>query len=254
MKLVNVLGFPVSAEGLDMSIDEAWKLMRDGPGGHVMACANPHSLIVASGDAEFEAALKASDILVPDGAGIILAGRILRKRFSERVAGYEFFQAFCERANREGDVRFFFLGSNENVLARIRARMAADYPQIEVVGTFAPPYCPEFSDDDLSDMARAVKQARPDVLWVGMTAPKQEKWVHQHGRRLNVPFCASIGAVFDFYAGTIKRTPAWLRRIGLEWLPRLLREPKRLWRRNLVSSPLFLIRVFGQAIRPGSGR
>jgi len=98
-------------------------------------------------------------------------------------------------------------------------------------------------------MINAINTAKPDVLWVGMTAPKQEKWIYQNRKKLKIPFAGAIGAVFDFYAGTHDRAPQWVCNMGLEWLPRLLKDPVRLWRRNFASTPLFLIKLLGEKLR-----
>ena len=177
-----------------------------------------------------------------------LAGKVLRTPVSERVAGFEYFYETSRRANAEGGVRYFFLGSTQQVLDLIAERLAREFPNIELAGTWSPPYKPEFSAEDNAAMHAAIQAARPDIVWVGMTAPKQEKWIHLNAVAGGAPLYAAIGAVFDFYAGTVKRSPAWAGRLGLEWLPRLLREPRRLWRRNFVSTPLFLGRILRQAL------
>ncbi len=248
LSTVNVLGYDVSTAGLAGDVDAGWQLMRSGRAGGYVACANPHSLVVAADDAEFAEALHEADVLLPDGAGIVLAGKVLRTPVSERVAGFEYFYETSRRANAEGGVRYFFLGSTQQVLDLIAERLAREFPNIELAGTWSPPYKPEFSAEDNAAMHAAIQAARPDIVWVGMTAPKQEKWIHSNAVAGGAPLYAAIGAVFDFYAGTVKRSPAWAGRLGLEWLPRLLREPRRLWRRNFVSTPLFLGRILRQAL------
>lgn len=242
-KTVEVLDYPVSARGADGDIDCAWRLLASGRKGCYVACANPHSLVSARDDAPFAAALRDADLLVPDGAGIVVAGVLKRQRFPGRVTGSDIFAGLSARANAAGGVSYAFLGSTEAVLDKIRARMAADYPNIVVVAAISPPFKPVFSDDDNRRMIEQINAAKPDVLWVGMTAPKQEKWIHQNRAALDVRLMGAIGAVFDFYAGTKQRSPEWACRMGLEWLPRLVREPRRLWRRNFVSTPLFLYSV-----------
>lgn len=139
--------------------------------------------------------------------------------------------------------RVMFMGSSEKVLALIKERAAVDYPNVEVV-TYSPPYKPEFTDEENAEMVRAINEAKPDLLWIGMTAPKQEKWTYKHWGELDIDcHVGTIGAVFDFYAGTMKRAPLWWQRHGLEWLYRLLKEPKRMWRRYLVGNALFLWNV-----------
>jgi N-acetylglucosaminyldiphosphoundecaprenol N-acetyl-beta-D-mannosaminyltransferase len=247
---VDVLGYLVSRRGLGETVALAWSLLRQR---HptTIACANPHSLVTAATDPAFAQALKRADLLLPDGAGVVLAGRVIGEPFAERVAGPDFFRAFSEHADRAGGASYFFLGSSTAVLERIVARLAVDYPAVRIAGTYAPPFKPEFTAEDDTQMLAAIEAARPDVVWVGMTAPKQEKWIARNRARIDAPLVAAIGAAFDFYAGTRKRAPAWMCRIGLEWLPRLIREPRRLWRRNVVSTPVFLLRLMQQRLAAG---
>jgi len=205
-----------------------------------LACANPHSLVISRRDALFREALENADLLVPDGVGMVLASRILGGTIRDRVTGSDIFQAVGRLANERGGVRYFFLGSSPQTLERITRRLGADFPRIEIAGTHAPPFVEAFTGAQDDEMVAAVNSGRADVLWVGMSAPKQEKLVHRIRRRLNVKIIGAIGAVFDFYAGTRKRSPEWALRTGLEWLPRLLWEPRRLWRRTLISAPVFL--------------
>ncbi|MFQ5469476.1 MAG: WecB/TagA/CpsF family glycosyltransferase [Gammaproteobacteria bacterium] len=241
MSSFNLFNYQICNNGLKENVEYAWSLIMKDQFGSYVACANPHSLVVAKNDSHFRSALKNADILLPDGTGIVLAARILNEPLSERVAGTEFFLKLSEKANESGTIRYFFLGSSDMVLSKLVERFTKEYPNIEVCGTYSPPFKDEFSEDDNKKMISAINKAQPDVLWVGMTAPKQEKWIYNHRNKLNVRLCGAIGAVFDFYAGTRKRAPQWICNLGLEWLPRLLRDPKRLWRRNFISTPLFLV-------------
>ena len=208
----------------------------------IISCLNPHSYAVARRDAEFFAALRGSDWLVPDGAGVILAGRWLGLQFKERVTGPDVFMATMERLNHaKGSV--FFLGSSEKTLAKISERITNLYPSVVLAGIYSPPFEAEFSPEDNSAMVHAVNSASPDILWIGMTAPKQEKWLAAHRTKLSVGAAGSIGAAFDFFAGTVVRPPKIFRSLGLEWLPRLLQEPRRLWRRMFISAPIFIYDV-----------
>lgn len=253
-----LLGYRISSGGLMADADAAWAMVSARRPGRYMACANPHSIVVARSDRDFERALKQADLLLPDGAGILLAARLLDLPIHERVAGFEFFAEISRRAQERGaagqPLSYFFLGSSPQVLAAITARLSRDYPDIRIAGTLSPPFRAEFTEEENAEMCRQVNASGADVLWVGMTAPKQEKWLLQNRHQLQVPFSGAIGAVFDFYAGTRKRAPEWVCNMGLEWLPRLLREPRRLWRRNLVSSPLFLSMVAGEKLRSLTGR
>jgi N-acetylglucosaminyldiphosphoundecaprenol N-acetyl-beta-D-mannosaminyltransferase len=213
------------------------------------ACLNPHSHVIAKSDPAFLAALHATDWLVPDGAGVVLASRFLGCPVHERITGSDVFYGLHERLNRQGGGSIFFLGSTEEILADIRLRMAIDYPNLRVAGTFSPPYKAEFSPAELDEMIAAINAAKPDVLWVGMTAPRQEKWIYQNRHRLQVKFIGAIGAVFDFYTGRVKRSHPIFQKFGLEWLPRLLQEPRRLWRRMFISAPLFVAEVIKSKVK-----
>lgn len=141
---------------------------------------------------------------------------------------------------RERQLTVMFMGSSQKVLDLIVKRAAEVYPHLKIV-TYSPPYKPEFSEEDNKAIVEAINAADPDLLWIGMTAPKQEKWTYSHWNELNIHcHVGTIGAVFDFFAGTVERAPMWWQRHGLEWLYRLLKEPKRMWRRYIIGNALFL--------------
>lgn len=205
---------------------------------------NAHSFNTALKDELFQEALLKGDVLIPDGAGIVFACNWLKakSRPKERIAGWDLFEFEMKKLNERGGV-CFFMGSSEKVLSLIKENARRDYPNI-VVQTCSPPYKAEFSEEDNRLIIEAINNARPDLLWIGMTAPKQEKWVYTHWNELDINcHCGTIGAVFDFYAGTIKRAPYWWQFCYLEWLYRLLKEPKRMWRRYVVGNVLFVFNV-----------
>ena len=141
---------------------------------------------------------------------------------------------------RERPLTVMFMGSSQKVLDLVVKRAAEVYPHLKIV-TYSPPYKPEFSEEDNKAIVEAINAADPDLLWIGMTAPKQEKWTYSHWNELNIHcHVGTIGAVFDFFAGTVERAPIWWQRHGLEWLYRLLKEPKRMWRRYIIGNTLFL--------------
>lgn len=216
-----------------------------------LACMNPHSYAVALHDAPFSRALHTADWLIPDGAGVVFASKFLGGQIRERVTGSDIFQGVLEELNQEDGHSVFFLGSTGETLTAIRTRMAVDYPNIRLAGTYSPPFKPVYSQDELNAMAAAINAAAPDVLWVGMTAPKQEKWILENCSRLNVRFAGAIGAVFDFYTGQVRRSHPFFQRMGLEWLPRLVQQPRRLWRRMFVSAPIFVWHVLRQWLSAG---
>ena len=207
----------------------------------VVNTISPHSYIVARKDALFREALMASDFIIPDGVGIIMAVRFLYRVKIRRLSGSELHEAILNSLDKKNG-SCFYLGSSDQTLEIIKARVNREHPSIRA-GSFSPPFKNVFSEDENTLMIKAVNELKPDVLFVGMTAPKQEKWVHENKENINAPLICSIGAVFDFYAGTVQRSGQFWIRMGLEWLPRLLREPRRLWKRNFVSTPLFLWHV-----------
>jgi N-acetylglucosaminyldiphosphoundecaprenol N-acetyl-beta-D-mannosaminyltransferase len=200
---------------------------------------NPHSYCVAKKDSEFQKSLIFADVLIPDGIGIVLGFKFLYGLGIKRIAGYELHLHYLNMMNEKGG-KVFYLGSSEKTLSFIRSRTDKQFPNIQVE-TYSPPYKDEFSEEESQLMVSKINSFKPDVLFIGMTAPKQEKWAYKFKEQIDTKVICSIGAVFDFFAGTVKRpSKIWIS-LGLEWLPRLLCEPRRLWKRTLISSTSFII-------------
>lgn len=214
---------------------EAWP-----EGKFLIDTVNAHSFVVAQKDEAFAKALMNSDALLPDGISIVKACRWLGTENVpfEKIAGADLFSYEMGKLEAKGGT-CFFLGSSPSTLEKIVDRAAKEYPHIDIK-TFSPPYKAVFSPEENQAMIDAVNVADPDLLWVGMTAPKQEKWLDEHWAELNIHCHAgAIGAVFDFFAGTVERAPRKWIDLGLEWFYRLLKEPRRTWRRYLVNNPKF---------------
>ena len=202
---------------------------------------NAHSYNTARKDSLFAEALMKGDVLIPDGVSIVKACKWIKAKSQpkERIAGWDLFSCEMEKLEKKGGT-VMFMGSSQKVLDLIVKRAAEVYPHLKVV-TYSPPYKPEFSDEDNKAIIDAINAANPDLLWIGMTAPKQEKWTYSHWEELDIHcHVGTIGAVFDFFAGTVERAPMWWQRHGLEWLYRLMKEPKRMWRRYIIGNALFL--------------
>jgi N-acetylglucosaminyldiphosphoundecaprenol N-acetyl-beta-D-mannosaminyltransferase len=232
-----LLGIRVGEYGFDALLGAAMQSVDERRAPFTFACANPHSLVTAQSDSEFQAALRACSAVVADGVGVTLAARLVGVDVGPRITGTDFFVGLMGRLNRRGG-RVFFLGSHDDVLTRIITRTRREYPNV-YVEVMSPPFG-AWSDAVQQLILSRIHESRPDILWVGMTAPKQEKWVHRTCAQLDVPVIGSIGAVFDYYAQTVVRAPDWLCKLGLEWLYRLSKEPRRLWRRTFISGPAFL--------------
>lgn len=203
---------------------------------------NGYSYSVAKNNSSFRQALKDSDILLPDGASIVFGVKVMRRKNITKIAGYDIFIHLLTQLEKTGG-SCFFLGSMDSTLKKIDGRLKVDFPNV-TSGYYSPPYKTIFSEEDNHKMLNAIKSFSPDVLFVGMTAPKQEMWVHNNNENISARIICSIGAVFDFYAGSTKRPPQWLIKMNLEWLGRLLKEPRRMWKRYLISTPVFFIDVF----------
>ena len=208
---------------------------------------NAHSYNVAQEDVLFAEALQKGDVLTADGASIVHACRWLHtpSQPTERVAGWDVFIYEMTALEQQAEARktpktVLFMGSSPDVLQRIVERAALDFPYLKIL-TYSPPYKPKFTPEDDAAIIRAINSANPDLLWIGMTAPKQEKWTYSHWQELNIRcHVGTIGAVFDFYAGTAKRAPLWWQQHSLEWLYRLIKEPRRMWRRYIIGNAKFI--------------
>ncbi len=203
----------------------------------LISTINQYSYCIAKKDQDFKKALRQSDVLLPDGIAIVWAARLLYGKKIKKIAGADIHHFFLEKLNRESG-SCFYLGASEATLKKIEVRINSQYPNIRF-GTYSPPFKPVFSSEETSQMIQKVNQFEPDVLFVGMTAPKQEKWSYRHKEKLHAKVICSIGAVFDFYAGTVERpSKIWID-FGLEWLGRLLKEPKRMWKRYIYYGFIF---------------
>ncbi len=235
----------------ELEIIESKLLLQEIPQGkYLINTVNAHSFNVAQKDQVFSEALRNGDFLIPDGASIIKACKWIQamSKPKERISGWDLFSFEMQRLEERSeqiDVRHkvMFMGSSEKVLSMIKEKAFLDYPYLDVI-TYSPPYKSEFSQEDNEAIIKAINDANPDLLWIGMTAPKQEKWAYSHWEELDIHcHVGTIGAVFDFYAGTAQRAPIWWQDNSLEWLYRLIKEPKRMWRRYVIGNPLFIWNV-----------
>lgn len=248
-----LLGYQVVTSGAEEAAEEMARWVQEGDACKTFACLNPHTYVGAQAGSRVSEALASADWLVPDGVGVVLASRILGGDIRRRITGHDVFSGVLERLNRRGTFRVFFFGSTPTTLAAIKERMASDYPNLVVAGTLPdpapglhacrPPFPAMYTPEQTAAILGAIRESRADVLWVGMTAPKQETWIHEHRHLLPVRFAGAVGAVFDFYIGRIRRSPPIFQDNGLEWLPRLVQEPRRLWRRMFISAPVFMWHV-----------
>ena len=211
---------------------------------HHIVNTGMHGIMEAHRDPEFKQILNSADLLAPDGILTILIARLHGYRISKRDTGPELLWRFSEIGNRKA-YKYFFYGDTEETLKLLCSRLQGQFPNVRTVGYHSPPFRTLTTQEDES-VVHAINQAKPDVLWVGLGIPKQERWIAEHRDKLNVPVVVGAGASFKFLSGTVSRAPAWLRNLGFEWLWRLIQEPKRVWRRALIDAPQFIGLVFLQ--------
>ncbi len=226
MKIMNYEVFVDDLETIDLETKK------------IINTINPHSYITAKSDMKFKKALQSSDLLIPDGSGIVLAAKQINKKSIKKIAGADLHKFLLSKMNEQSG-KVFYMGASQNTLDKIEERIKKEYSNIQVQ-SYSPPFKFQFSQEDNDIIVSEINKFQPDVLFIGMTAPKQEKWLYEHKEKLRFKVASSIGAVFDFYARTVERPSQFWIDMHLEWLPRLLKEPKRLWKRNFVSAPLFL--------------
>ena len=231
---------------LDFEIDTSINQLDVNSKSLLVNTINPHSYCVTKKDALFKEALQNSDILIPDGIGIVWAIRFLTGQRIQRITGADMHAYLLNQLNQKGG-KVFYLGSMQYTLDAIAAKIKNEFPNIKFEA-YSPPYKTDFSEEENQLMIKEINRFSPDVLFVGMTAPKQEKWAYRHKEKIDANIIASVGAVFDFFSGSKKRSSQFWIDIGFEWVPRFFREPKRIWRRVIVSIPEFIWDVFKEKI------
>lgn len=232
---LRILGIPIHDVTLEEAVEQVAAWVKEG-GAHQMATVNPEFVMAARRDPAFRAVLERADLCLPDGVGITLAARYLGRPLRERVAGVDLVEALAARAARDG-WRVFFLGAAPGVAERAASVLAARHPSLTVAGTYAG--SPRREEED--HIVQQVQEAKADVLLVAYGAPAQDLWLARNLVRTGAKVGVGVGGAFDYIAGVVPRAPRWMRRVGLEWLYRLIRQPWR-WRRQRVL-PLYAILV-----------
>ena len=244
---VLIAGVPVDA----LTRDDAarWVLERaraGGPPAYVVT-PNAHHVALLRDSMRFRRAYEEAALSVPDGISLVWASRVLGEPLPERVAGVDLFEDVCAAAAAAG-IRVFLLGGRPGAADEAARVLRRTYPGLQVAGTYCPPWGFENDPAEAERVARAVRAAQPHVLFVALGAPKQEVWLQDNLESLGVPVGVGVGAAFDFVSGQVRRAPRWMRGAGLEWLFRLLVEPRRLWKRYAVYNTRFIALVLRQRL------
>jgi N-acetylglucosaminyldiphosphoundecaprenol N-acetyl-beta-D-mannosaminyltransferase len=233
-----VLGVRVDGMQTEGLVARIEKWIHDGGRCRTVAATSMHGIVEAQHDPSFKEILNSTDAVVPDGMPLVWLGRSAGHDLPRRVYGPDVMVEFCKKTAGQG-YRHFFYGGEPGVAERLAESLKRRFPSLEVCGTFSPPFRPLAPEED-REVVAMISSAAPDVLWMGLGTPKQERWMYEHLRSLCVPVLVGVGAAFDIVSGRRRQAPRWMRDRGLEWFFRLLQEPRRLWRRYLVYGTQFI--------------
>jgi N-acetylglucosaminyldiphosphoundecaprenol N-acetyl-beta-D-mannosaminyltransferase len=233
----NVLQVGVSAVNLDTAAREI-KRWIDFRLRHYVCVTSVHGIIESQSDPALRSIHNSAGLVTPDGMPLVWLSRLSGKPDVSRVYGPDLMLELCHRGESQR-WRHFFYGATPETLGSLTTRLRTRYPALNVVGSLAPPFRP-LTEEEAAETAATINAACPDIVWVGLSTPKQEKWMDAFRARLNAPVLIGVGAAFDMHAGKLRQAPRWIQRSGFEWLYRLCMEPRRLWKRYLKNNPLFV--------------
>jgi N-acetylglucosaminyldiphosphoundecaprenol N-acetyl-beta-D-mannosaminyltransferase len=234
-----ILGIPLAMTDYAHALDAMDEMIERREKGIVCAVA-VHAVTVGYEDPEMLEALQRATLVLPDGMPVVWAANMLGENLRERVYGPELMLRYNDRCAERGHRVWLYGGRDQGSLVQLALNMRQRHPQIKIVGGYSPPFRP-LSAQEEDEVVRQINEARPDVLWVGIGVPKQEKWMARMRDRLEVPVMCGVGAAFDFHAGRISQAPGWMQERGLEWIYRIAQEPRRLLPRYLYYNPRFVM-------------
>lgn len=240
-----ILGIRFDLITFDAVINMIERWRSDGQRRYV-TLTNPHSVLLCHRDEQMKRATVRAGLTLPDGMGIILAARFLGHPHSGRVDGPTLMLHLCDVGRRYG-YRHFFYGGAQDVAGRLAERLRKLYPGLKIAGTYSPPFRAVAGED--TEIVNRINAANPDILWIGLGAPKQEQWMAMHLGRIHATTMIGVGAAFDFHSGNVKWSPTWIRKLGLEWAYRLAQNPRRMWRRNVIDAPLFISKIVKERLK-----
>jgi N-acetylglucosaminyldiphosphoundecaprenol N-acetyl-beta-D-mannosaminyltransferase len=242
-KRVNVLGVGISVLNLRTALDAIASAVRDRRKGYICV-TGVHGVMEAQEDDGFKQILNGAFLCTPDGMPMVWAGKLDGHREMTRVYGPDLMLDVCAWSETSG-CRHFFYGGADGVAELLAQKLKTRFPRLQVAGTFTPPFR-RLNADEEQKLAEQIATSKPDILWVGLSTPKQEKFMVEFLPRLDVTLMVGVGAAFDFHSGRTRQAPRWMQRSGLEWFYRLCSEPRRLGRRYLRNNPLFVLKFFAQ--------
>ena len=236
----NILGVGISVINMDDALKLSDTLIHS-QDRHYVCVTDVHTVIEAQSDADFRAILNKSSMTTPDGMPLVWVAKIQGHQNVRRVYGPDFLLEMC-RVSMQSGYRHFFFGGGPGIADRLSEELKEKFPGLNVVGTYTPPFRPLTSSEE-TELLQIVAQVKPDVFWVGLGSPKQERFMAKYCGKLDAKLMVGVGAAFDIHSGTVKEAPRWLKMAGLQWLHRLLQEPRRLWKRYLICIPSFMWKI-----------
>lgn len=241
----NVLGVGVSAINFSMALEtiDGWIAKQDR---HYVCITGVHGVMESQGDEDLRAIHNAAGLVTPDGMPLVWLSRLHGFKHVDRVYGPDLMLALCQHSLQKG-YRHFFYGGAEGVPERLAHQLTQRFPGLQVTGTLSPPFRPLTEEED-GQVVEKINASAADIVWVGLSTPKQERWMAAHVGKLQAPVMIGVGAAFDFHAGLVRQAPRWVQRSGFEWLFRLGMEPRRLWKRYLTNNPRFIMLVMAQLL------
>jgi len=246
---VDVLGIHVSVTDMEHTVGTFARWIDDGER-HLVCVSDMNALLHARADKQLTEVYNTSGMTLPDGMPLVWAGKKAGFDRMDRVCGPDLIERVMAEAEQRGWSQYFY-GGADGVAEKLRDTFTARHPGLKVAGVYSPPYRALMAEEDDEIVAR-LNEANPDIIWVGLGAPKQERWMAEHRDRLDAAILIGVGAAFDFHTGRLDRAPDWMQRAGLEWSYRLYKEPRRLWRRYVLGIPRFGVGILRKPPRPVS--
>jgi N-acetylglucosaminyldiphosphoundecaprenol N-acetyl-beta-D-mannosaminyltransferase len=244
---INICGVEIDKYNFDQVLERIINHALSGRSPEYVVTPNAMHILSLQKDASFREIYRQAFLVVPDGVSLLWSAKFLNTPLNGRVNGTDLFEQLCAVAAEKG-LKVFLLGGRAGAADAAKEILAARHPSLKIVGTHCPPYGFEFQPTELALINAKIQAANPDLLFVGLGAPKQEKWIAANYQELSVPISVGIGVSFELVANMVSRAPIWMQKAGLEWLFRLIVEPGRLWKRYVIGNPLFILLVLKQRL------
>ncbi|MCP4133784.1 MAG: WecB/TagA/CpsF family glycosyltransferase [bacterium] len=241
---VNICGIEIDNLDLEGALERFDQMVKNKKPS-IVVTPNLDHIVNYQKDEDFQRIYNSASLVLADGVPLLWAGKFLGTPIREKLSGSDVFHDIC-RVGAEKGYRFFFMGGREGAAAQTAEIMQQRHPDIKIVGFYCPPMGFENNEEESAKIAKMIKKAKPDIMFLGLGSPKQEKWADRFSAELGIPITVGIGITFEYTCGMVQRAPVWMQKVGLEWFYRLIKEPKRLWKRYLINDPRFFWLVLKQ--------